>query len=96
MNAVKTGKLIAQKRKEKDLTQKELGSILHVTNSTVSKWECGLGLPDISMLKDISLVLNISLDDLYNGVQTRRPNKKKVIKLITIIVLAIIIIITTV
>ena len=49
MNAGKTGKLIAERRKAKGLTQKALAEQLGVTNKAVSKWETGQGMPDISI-----------------------------------------------
>ena len=42
MNQLTIGKFIAQKRKEKNLTQEQLAEILGVSNKTVSKWECGV------------------------------------------------------
>jgi transcriptional regulator with XRE-family HTH domain len=47
MDCVKIGKLIAKLRKEKKLTQKNVADALGVQNKTVSKWECGLGCPDL-------------------------------------------------
>ena len=48
MDSRKIGKLIESKRKEKSMTQKELGLKINVSDKTISKWESGLGLPDIS------------------------------------------------
>lgn len=42
MDAIKTGGLIAQRRKEKELTQKDLAETLHISTQAVSKWERGL------------------------------------------------------
>ena len=47
MDPVKIGRLILFLRKEKDLTQKQLANMLHVSDKTVSKWECGAGIPEI-------------------------------------------------
>ena len=49
MDNNKIGKFIASVRKEKNLTQQELGNKLFVTDKAVSKWERGLSLPDISL-----------------------------------------------
>ena len=48
MDCTKVGKLIAHLRKEKGMTQKNLADAIGVLNKTVSKWECGLGCPDLS------------------------------------------------
>jgi len=61
MNCEKIGNLIASLRKEKGLTQKELGDKLGITDRAVSKWERGLGCPDVSLLEDLSKVLDISI-----------------------------------
>lgn len=69
MNTEKIGKFIAQKRKDKNYTQKELALKLGVTDRAVSKWERGLGCPDISLLEDLSKILDISIVELLNGEQ---------------------------
>ena len=48
MNAKKVGCFIAQKRKEANMSQKELSDYLHVTDKAISKWERGLSFHDIS------------------------------------------------
>lgn len=58
------GKFIAKCRKEKELTQEELGSIFNVTGQSVSKWENGITSPDISNLPKLCEVLDISMDEL--------------------------------
>ena len=63
----KTGKLIADSRKEKQLTQRELASMLHVSDSTVSKWERGAGFPDVSMIESLTQALGISIAELFCG-----------------------------
>ena len=67
MNTEKIGKFIAKKRKEKNYTQKELADKLSVTDRAVSKWERGMGCPDISLLEDLSKILDISIVELLNG-----------------------------
>ena len=49
------------------MTQGELAERLSVSNKTISKWEAGAGLPDISILVDLASVLDISVDDLLRG-----------------------------
>lgn len=67
MDSKKIGKLIAKRRKEKGMTQGELAERLSVSNKTISKWETGAGLPDISILVDLASVLDIGVDDLLRG-----------------------------
>lgn len=59
------GKNIAKYRKEKGLTQEELGAKLGVTNQAVSKWESEVSMPDVMLLPEIANALNITLDGLY-------------------------------
>ena len=58
------GRFIAQRRKELDLTQRELAEALHVTDKAVSKWERGAGCPDISLLEPLAEALGLSVDQL--------------------------------
>lgn len=67
MDRIKIGKLMAQCRQEKQLTQEQLAEILGVTNKSVSKWENGLCLPDASLYEALCDVLNITLDELFAG-----------------------------
>lgn len=67
MDVRKTGRFIAEKRKEKNMSQKELAEHLHITDKAVSKWERGLAFPDITILIPLSEVLNVSLYDLLTG-----------------------------
>ena len=67
MDTLKIGKFIAKKRKEKNMTQEELARILGVTNKTVSRWENGNYMPDLSLLKPLSETLGISLNALLSG-----------------------------
>lgn len=67
MDYQKIGTFIAKKRKEKNLTQKALASLIGVTDKAVSKWERGLGCPDISLLDILSKVLDVSILDILNG-----------------------------
>ena len=67
MDAGKTGKFIAKKRKTMNMTQNELAEKLYITDKAVSKWERGLSFPDISILIPLAEILNISLYDLLKG-----------------------------
>ena len=57
MDKEKFGKFICQLRKEKGMTQKELGDKLHLTNKAISTWENGLSLPDICTVSYTHLML---------------------------------------
>ena len=67
MDQIKTGKFIATLRKEKELTQKELAEKLGVSDKTISKWECGKGLPDVSLILPLCELLGITVNELLSG-----------------------------
>ncbi len=67
MDIVKIGKFIAEKRKEKKLTQENLAEKIGVTSKTISRWENGNYMPDISLLKPLSEELGVTLNDLISG-----------------------------
>lgn len=61
------GKFIAEQRKAKGLTQVKLAEILHVSEKTISKWECGNGFPDTSLMLPLCKALDISANELLSG-----------------------------
>lgn len=67
MDQKKTGVLIAKARKEKGLTQEQLANRLHVSHTTVSKWERGLGFPEVSLLEPLAAELELTLTELFRG-----------------------------
>ena len=67
MDIVKIGKYIAENRKKKNMTQEQLAEKLGVTSKTISRWENGNYMPDISLLKPLSEELGITLNDLLSG-----------------------------
>ena len=67
MNQEKIGKFIAKLRKQKKLTQEQLAEKLGITKNAVSKWERGLGLMDLSLLKPLSHILEVSVTEILNG-----------------------------
>lgn len=67
MNNNKTGELIADLRKQKNWTQSDLALKLGVTDKAVSRWETGRGFPDISLLKPLSDMLDVTLNELILG-----------------------------
>ena len=101
MDNKKIGKLIADLRKKKGLTQQDLGDMVGVGFRAVSKWECGMTLPDITIINELSKILGISLDELMSGeinVETENKAKKKISsrikKILIVCVLAIMILIS--
>ena len=65
MNYDKIGKFIQEKRKEKNLTQKELANKLGVTDRAVSKWERGVGCPDVSILEILLSIIFLAESILF-------------------------------
>ena len=63
----RTGQFISERRRAIGLTQKELAERFGVTNKAVSKWETGGGMPDVSMLRRLSEILEVSVDELLAG-----------------------------
>lgn len=73
MDHQKTGTLIAVRRNELGLTQKELAKQLNISDRTVSKWERGAGFPDISLLEPLADALGLTLLELFRGERTPEP-----------------------
>lgn len=67
MNQELMGKFISQERKNKKLTQEQLAEKLKVDRTVVSRWERGVSAPDISLLKDLAQVLNVSVVEILNA-----------------------------
>lgn len=67
MNQLVTGKFIAHKRKEKNLTQEQLAEKLGVSNKTISKWENGKCMPDYGIVKSLCEELEITVAELMDG-----------------------------
>lgn len=77
MNASTIGAFIAQIRKEKGWTQKELAERLNVSDKAVSKWETGRGTPDISSLESLSSVLEVSVNEILAGTRFEKGDFPK-------------------
>lgn len=69
-----TGAVIRRLREQKKLTQDELAQKIYVSNKTISKWETGHGLPDISLMEPLAKALGISVIELFSGNQIRNRN----------------------
>ena len=67
MDQIKIGAFLKTLRKEKNLTQEQLAERLGVSNRTVSRWETGNNMPDISLLTEISEFYDVSIPELING-----------------------------
>ena len=67
MDQVKIGKFIAKLRKEKNMTQQQLADKIGVSFKTISKWETGRGMPELSLLKPLSEQLEVSINELLSG-----------------------------
>ena len=64
MDQKKIGRFIAAMRRHKGLTQRQLAEALNVSNRTVSKWECGDGLPELSNILPLCALLGVTADEL--------------------------------
>lgn len=67
MNQKKIGKFIAENRKVKKITQSELAEKLGVTDRSISNWENGKNMPDLSLFKPLCDILDISINELMSG-----------------------------
>ena len=67
MNQEKIGKFIAKNRKEKGLTQEKFAEMLGTTSKSISRWENGKTMPDVSLFKQICEVLDITMNELLTG-----------------------------
>ena len=67
MNQEKIGKFIAECRKQRKMTQSELGEKLGVTEKSISNWENGRNMPDLSLFKPLCEELNITINELLSG-----------------------------
>lgn len=67
MDSKKVGRLIFSLRKEKNMTQKDIANALRITVQTVSKWERGIGCPDVSLLGDLANLLGVNIEKILTG-----------------------------
>lgn len=70
------GKRIKEQRKKNDLTQEKLADFLGVSYKAVSKWECGVSVPDISLIISLAKLFRVSTDDLL-GVNVVNENARR-------------------
>lgn len=67
MDNAKIGKLIYKLRKEQNMTQLQLAQQMNISDKTVSKWERGLGCPEVSLLPELSKLFGVDLEKLLSG-----------------------------
>lgn len=67
MNQIKIGEFIAERRKERGLLQKDIAKRLGISEKTVSKWECGNGLPEVIYMEPLCQILGITVNELLAG-----------------------------
>lgn len=67
MNQIQIGRFIAEERKARGMTQAQLAEALHISDKTISKWERGRGLPEVSLLLPLCEILGIRVNDLLCG-----------------------------
>lgn len=72
------GKRIARLRKSKEMTQQQLAELLFVSDKTISKWERGVGAPDLSLLQNLANNLGVTVEELISGEKTNKSNDSTV------------------
>ncbi len=82
MDYKKTGEFLKSLRKANGLTQEDVANHLLVSPKTISRWECGDGLPDINIISDVAALYNVTVDEILKG---EKSNKEENLKEETII-----------
>lgn len=67
MDQEKIGRFLSELRKEQGMTQQQLADAIGVSNKTISKWECGKGMPEISSIMPLCQTLRINVNELISG-----------------------------
>lgn len=91
MDMIKTGDFLRSLRKAKGLTQEDVATRLMLSPKTISRWESGLGLPDISIITDVATLYDVIVDEILKGQrnsknlkeETEKSNDKKVNNILT-------------
>lgn len=73
VDAARTGEFLCALRKARGMTQEQVAEALCVSNKTISKWESGSGLPDITILPDLAEFYSITADDILAGQRLQSP-----------------------
>ena len=90
MDSKKIGAYIKELRIKNNLSQGQLAEKLSVTNQAISKWENGRGLPDIEMLKQLSSIFNVKIDEIIQGEHISKEKKNTPLIILTLIIILII------
>lgn len=77
MDQIRIGKFIAESRKSRNLTQRQLADALSISDKTISKWECGRGLPEVSLMLPLCAELDITVNDLLSGEKVSSTDYQK-------------------
>ena len=77
MDQIKIGKFIAEERKTKQYTQRELADKLSISDKTISKWERGNGFPEVSLLLPLCNELEVTVNELLSGERLQEMDYKK-------------------
>lgn len=75
-----TGNTIRSLREKQNITQKQLADLIMVSDKTISKWETGRGLPDISLITELASALHISVTELLTGECIENKNRSSNLK----------------
>ena len=78
MDQKKIGSFLKELHKEKGITQEEFAEMLYVSGRTVSRWETGTNMPDISLLVDIAEIFDVSIPEIINGERKSEIMEKEV------------------
>ena len=77
MDQIKIGKFIADERKRAGYTQRQLSEKLGISDKTISKWECGNGFPEVSLLLPLCNELKITVNELLSGERVSEEDYRK-------------------
>lgn len=67
MDCEKIGKMLYYLRKEKAMTQKQVADLMNISDKTISKWERGLGCPDLPLLPELSQIFDVNIEEILSG-----------------------------
>ena len=89
MDTKKIGAFLKQCRKEKNLTQEQLAEKFEVSARTVSRWETGINMPDLSILVQLAEYYDVELRELLDGERSQTMNKEMKVRFMVIFFIAV-------